>query len=89
MGREYDLLSKNCNHFTSELCFELTGRRAPGWLNRADGVGVKFPCVVPKEWIGVPEAEDEELVDEDGVGENENEGMLSESRRRERQDVRT
>ena len=88
MGREYDLLSKNCNHFTSELCFELTGRRAPGWLNRAAGVGVKFPCVVPKEWIGVPEAEDEELVDEDGDGE-ENEGMLSESRRRERQDVRT
>lgn len=50
---------------------------------------MKFPCVVPKEWIGVPEAEDEELVDEDGDGENESEGMLSESRRRERQDVRT
>ena len=64
MGREYDLLSKNCNHFTSELCYELTGRRAPGWLNRAAGVGVKFPCVVPKEWIGVPEAEDEETDSE-------------------------
>jgi hypothetical protein len=89
MGREYDLLSKNCNHFTSELCFELTGRRAPGWLNRAAGVGVRVPCVVPKEWIGVPEAEDEELVDEDGEdGENEREGMLEESRRRERHDVR-
>lgn len=88
MGCEYDLLSKNCNHFTSELCLELTGRRAPGWLNRAAGVGVKVPCVVPKEWIGVPEAEDEELVDEDGDGENEREGMLEESRRRERQDVR-
>ena len=50
---------------------------------------MKFPCVVPKEWIGVPEAEDEELVDEDGNGGNENEGMLSESRRRDRQDVRT
>lgn len=88
MGCEYDLLSKNCNHFTSELCLELTGRRAPGWLNRAAGVGVKVPCVVPKEWIGVPEAEDGELVDEDGDGENEREGMLEESRRRERQDVR-
>jgi len=88
MGREYDLLSKNCNHFTNELCLELTGRRAPGWLNRAAGVGVKVPCVVPKEWICVPEAEDEELVDEDGDGENERQGMLEESRRRERQDVR-
>lgn len=48
MGREYDLLGKNCNHFTSELCFELTGRRAPGWLNRAAGVGGRVPCVVPK-----------------------------------------
>ena len=89
MGRDYDLLSKNCNHFTSELCLELTGRRAPGWLNRAAGVGVRVPCVVPKEWIGVPEAEDEDLVDEDDDGNgNEREGMLDESRRRDRQDVR-
>lgn len=89
MGRDYDLLSKNCNHFTSELCLELTGRRAPGWLNRAAGVGVRVPCVVPKEWIGVPEAEDEDLVDDDEGGNgNEREGMLDESRRRDRQDVR-
>lgn len=90
MGREYDLLSKNCNHFTSELCLELTGRRAPGWLNRAAGVGVRMPCVVPKEWISVPEAEDDELVDDDeeeGEGRDERESMLSESRRRERRGV--
>ena len=92
MGREYDLLSKNCNHFTSELCFELTGRRAPGWLNRAAGVGVRLPCVVPKEWVRVPEADDEELVDEDEDGEGlggggEMEGMLAESRRSERRGV--
>jgi hypothetical protein len=87
MGREYDLLSKNCNHFTSELCFELTGRRAPGWLNRAAGVGVRLPCVVPKEWVRVPEADDEELVDEDGDGGGEREGMLEESRRSERRGV--
>jgi hypothetical protein len=87
MGREYDLLSKNCNHFTSELCFELTGRRAPGWLNRAAGVGVRLPCVVPKEWVRVPEADDEELVDEDEEGGGEREGMLEESRRSERRGV--
>ena len=92
MGREYDLLSKNCNHFTSELCFELTGRRAPGWLNRAAGVGVRLPCVVPKEWVRVPEADDEELVDDDdddddGEGGGEREGMLEESRRSERRGV--
>jgi hypothetical protein len=50
---------------------------------------VRVPCVVPKEWIGVPEAEDEELVDDEDVnGENEREGMLEESRRRERHDMR-
>lgn len=89
-GREYDLLSKNCNHFTSELCLELTGRRAPGWLNRAAGVGVRVPCVVPREWVRVPEAEDEELVfsdDDEEYGGGERAGMLEESRRRERQGV--
>lgn len=43
------------------------------------------------EWIGVPEAEDEELVEgEEEAGEGpggEREGMLEESRRRERQGV--
>lgn len=89
LGREYDLLSRNCNHFTSELCAELTGRKAPGWLNRAAGVGGRVPCVVPKEWISVPDAEEEELEDgeEEGEGQGgEREGMLEESRRRERRD---
>jgi hypothetical protein len=32
-GTAYDLLSRNCNHFTSEFCYRLTGRRAPGWIS--------------------------------------------------------
>lgn len=33
-GTSYDLLERNCNHFTSELCWRLIGRRPPRWINR-------------------------------------------------------
>lgn len=31
----YSLLSKNCNHFTSELCLRLTGKPAPAWISES------------------------------------------------------
>ncbi|EGS18724.1 uncharacterized protein CTHT_0053320 [Thermochaetoides thermophila DSM 1495] len=67
LGPSYNLLTKNCNHFTSYLCQKLTGRPGPAWLNRAASIGVRFPCVVPKEWVTVPDFEtaEGELVDED------------------------
>ncbi|SCV68504.1 BQ2448_625 [Microbotryum intermedium] len=37
-GTKYSLLQKNCNRFTDELLYRLTGRRAPGWINRASWV---------------------------------------------------
>jgi hypothetical protein len=66
-GTAYNLLNKNCNHFTSYLCEKLTGRPAPPWLNRAASIGVALPCVVPKEWIAPPDFEiaEGELLDED------------------------
>lgn len=33
MARNYGLLSKNCNHFSDELCRRLTGRSAPAWIS--------------------------------------------------------
>lgn len=65
-GTSYNLLHRNCNHFTAYLCEKLTGRAGPGWLNRAASIGVAFPCVVPKEWIAPPDYEtaEGELVDE-------------------------
>ena len=54
-GRSYNLLTKNCNHFTSHLCQKLTGTPAPGWLNRAAAIGVAMPCMVPREWVEPPE----------------------------------
>jgi len=66
-GTSYNLLTKNCNHFTAYLCEMLTGRASPAWLNRAASIGVALPCVVPKEWIAPPDFEtaDGELLDGD------------------------
>ncbi|KAK8196713.1 hypothetical protein M8818_006880 [Zalaria obscura] len=66
-GTSYNLLTNNCNHFTSYLCERLTGKPAPTWLNRAASVGLALPCMVPKEWITPPDHDtaDGELVDED------------------------
>lgn len=54
-GIAYNLLTQNCNHFTSYLCQKLTGRPGPPWLNRAASIGVALPCVVPKNWIEPPD----------------------------------
>lgn len=51
LGTSYNLLTKNCNHFTSYLCKKLTGDAGPAWLNRAASIGVALPCVVPRDWI--------------------------------------
>lgn len=67
LGTSYNLLSNNCNHFTSHLCEKLTSKAAPAWLNRAASIGVALPCVVPREWIAPPDHDtaDGELVEED------------------------
>ncbi|KAM0271908.1 hypothetical protein ACHAQH_008910 [Verticillium albo-atrum] len=82
-GTSYNLLTKNCNHFTSELCLKLTGQSGPGWLNRAASIGVALPCVVPREWIDPPEYDtvDGELLDEDDDDDGTHEGsrMLKQS----------
>ncbi|KAI9674815.1 MAG: hypothetical protein M1817_001719 [Caeruleum heppii] len=67
LGPSYNLLSKNCNHFTNALCQKMTGQPAPAWLNRAAGIGIALPCVVPREWIDAPDHEtaDGELLDVD------------------------
>ncbi|EHL01491.1 putative UPF0326 protein hag1 [Glarea lozoyensis 74030] len=67
-GTSYNLLTRNCNHFTAYLCEKLTGRPGPSWLNRAASIGVALPCVVPKEWIAPPDFDtaDGELLDDEG-----------------------
>jgi len=66
-GTSYNLLTNNCNHFTSYLCQKLTGRPAPRWINRAASVGLSLPCLIPTDWITPPECDtvDGELVDDE------------------------
>lgn len=84
LGTKYNLLTRNCNHFTSYLCEKLTGTPAPGWLNRAASIGVALPCMVPKDWVEPPEYEtaDGELLDEDEHDTNERSHMLGDSQAR-------
>lgn len=79
LGTSYNLLTQNCNHFTSYLCRKLTGTPGPGWLNRAASIGLALPCVVPRDWVEPPEYDtaDGELVDD---GAHEQSRMLRQSR---------
>ncbi|KAK1716736.1 hypothetical protein CaCOL14_011669 [Colletotrichum acutatum] len=83
LGTSYNLLTKNCNHFTSYLCRKLTGRPGPGWLNRAASIGVALPCVVPRDWIDPPEYDtaDGALLEEEEDDDRAHEGsrMLKQS----------
>ncbi|OCK76462.1 DUF862-domain-containing protein [Lepidopterella palustris CBS 459.81] len=85
-GTSYNLLTNNCNHFTSYLCEKLTARPAPSWLNRAASIGVALPCVVPREWIAPPDHDtaDGELLDEEDFEDERSSMLRSEQRRRNR-----
>lgn len=81
LGPSYNLLTRNCNHFTSHLCQALTGTSSPGWLNRAASIGVALPCVVPREWIEPPEYDvaGGELLDDEDPTADEHSHMLGQS----------
>ncbi|KAL6911922.1 hypothetical protein ACP4OV_000727 [Aristida adscensionis] len=47
-GNSYNLITKNCNHFTDDVCQNLTGKPIPGWVNRLARVGSVFDCLLPE-----------------------------------------
>ncbi|KAL8776744.1 MAG: hypothetical protein Q9213_008143, partial [Squamulea squamosa] len=80
LGPSYNLLTNNCNHFSSALCERLTGKAAPAWMNRAATIGVVLPCLVPKDWTG-PAAADEDSGS-DNRGEERRELLAKKARER-------
>jgi deubiquitinase DESI2 len=44
-GDTYHLIAKNCNHFTDEVCQQLTGKPIPAWVNRLARVGEDSLCL--------------------------------------------
>ncbi|KAK3158629.1 hypothetical protein QOZ80_2AG0139600 [Eleusine coracana subsp. coracana] len=47
-GNTYHLITKNCNHFTDDVCKNLTGKPIPAWVNRLARVGSVFDCLLPE-----------------------------------------
>ena len=41
-GDSYHLIVKNCNHFCKDICYKLTGKHIPKWVNRLAKLGT--PC---------------------------------------------
>lgn len=47
-GDTYNLISKNCNHFTDDIAWRLTGKHIPGWVNRLARLGALCGCLLPE-----------------------------------------
>lgn len=71
-GNRYHLLQRNCNHFASDLSYQLCGQHAPGWVNRLANIAVMLHCLLPAAWVppltpptAVPAAFDENYSETD------------------------
>ncbi|KAH9758609.1 DUF862 domain-containing protein [Citrus sinensis] len=47
-GDTYHLIVKNCNHFCKDICYKLTGKPIPKWVNRLAKIGSVCNCVLPE-----------------------------------------
>ncbi|XP_057425506.1 deSI-like protein At4g17486 [Lotus japonicus] len=47
-GDTYHLIVKNCNHFCKDICFKLTGKSIPKWVNRLARLGSICNCILPE-----------------------------------------
>ncbi|GMH23767.1 hypothetical protein Nepgr_025610 [Nepenthes gracilis] len=47
-GDTYHLIVKNCNHFCKDVCYKLTGKKIPRWVNRLAKLGSACNCVLPE-----------------------------------------
>ncbi|KAK8586184.1 hypothetical protein V6N13_130706 [Hibiscus sabdariffa] len=47
-GDTYHLIFKNCNHFSEDICYKLTGNHIPKWVNRLARIGSLCNCILPE-----------------------------------------
>ena len=47
-GSSYNLFTNNCVTFCDVMCYELTHRRIPSWVNRLATLADKFSCLLPE-----------------------------------------
>ena len=48
---EYNLIRKNCNHFSAALCWRLLRKRIPAHVNRLADLGVCCSCLLPRQLV--------------------------------------
>jgi len=51
IGCSYNLFTKNCNHFTNDLCKKLMKRPIPSYLNRLAAISYYVRCFVPRSLV--------------------------------------
>lgn len=48
----YNVITKNCNHFSDALSRQLLDTPIPGWVNRLSNIGNCFSCLIPPQLLG-------------------------------------
>jgi deubiquitinase DESI2 len=48
---DYNILSRNCNHFASALCVKLVRKPTPAYINRLADIGNCLSCLIPKHFL--------------------------------------
>ncbi|KAJ6320745.1 hypothetical protein OIU76_006137 [Salix suchowensis] len=50
-GDTYHLIVKNCNHFCKDICYKLTGKPIPKWVNRLAKIGTHLTVNFTKRCV--------------------------------------
>ncbi len=53
IGCSYNLFTKNCNHFTNDLCLKLMNQPIPSYLNRLASISYYVRCFIPKSLTNI------------------------------------
>jgi hypothetical protein len=48
---DYNLIQRNCNHFSNALVWKLVGKKIPGHVNRLSDFGVCCSCLLPRSLL--------------------------------------
>ncbi|KAL9271998.1 DeSI-like protein [Drosera capensis] len=62
-GDSYHLINNNCNHFCQGVCYKLTGKKIPMWVNRLAKLGSACRCVLPETLTITRVQDDGNLID--------------------------
>jgi hypothetical protein len=52
LGNSYNIITRNCNHFSEALVQRLVGRPIPAFINRLAYFGSLCTCLLPQSMLG-------------------------------------